>query len=204
MSDMWSRLLSGSHYFGLEQSRGQNFRLFSVSFLGIWCRCYFRIWRFGRYHWAADFTHSIFQHQLQLQIQSTPVTPSSRLPDVWRRSRHRTPGQERSPSTRPPQCLHAPRSDPLYHVKPCSQQTNWTELNWTVCSARTAALQPINFVTLTRATKNASRNWVNITQVSSVQFVCCEYGFTLQVAAVVARNRVAAAVVCNWRLLSSE
>ena len=128
MSDMWSRLLSGGHNFGLEQFRGQNFRLFSVSVLGIWCRCYFRIWRFGRYHWAADFTHSIFQHQLQLQIQSTPVTPSSRLPDVWRRSRHRTPGQERSPSTRPPPCLHAPRSDPLYHVKQCSQQTNWTEL----------------------------------------------------------------------------
>jgi len=53
-------------------------------------------------------------------------------------------------------------------------------------------------VTLTRATKNASRNWVNMAQVSSVQFVCCEYGFTLQVAAVVvARNRVAAAAACD-------
>ena len=31
-------------------------------------------------------------------------------------------------------------------------------------------LQPINFVTLTRVTNNASSNWVNLVQVSSVQF----------------------------------
>ena len=36
------------------------------------------------------------------------------------------------------------------------------------CSARTAALQPINFVTPTRVTNNASCNWVNLVQVSSV------------------------------------
>ena len=62
-------------------------------------------------------------------------------------------------------------------LKPCSQQTIWTELN---CSARTAALQPINFVTLTRATNNASCNWVSLVQVSSVQFswsIYCEHGF---------------------------
>jgi len=34
----------------------------------------------------------------------------------------------------------------------------------------TAALQPINFVTPTRLTNNASCNWVNLVQVSSVQF----------------------------------
>ena len=62
-------------------------------------------------------------------------------------------------------------------LKPCSQQTIWTELN---CSARTAALQPINFVRLTRATNNASCNWVSLVQVSSVQFswsIYCEHGF---------------------------
>jgi len=32
-------------------------------------------------------------------------------------------------------------------------------------------LQPIKFVTLTRVTNNASCNWVNFVQVSSVQFV---------------------------------
>ena len=37
-------------------------------------------------------------------------------------------------------------------------------------SARTAALQPINFVTVTRVTNNASCNWVNMVQVGSVQF----------------------------------
>jgi len=46
------------------------------------------------------------------------------------------------------------------HVKPCSQQTNWTKLN---CS------QLNNFVTLTRVTNYASCNWVNLVQVSSVQ-----------------------------------
>ena len=34
----------------------------------------------------------------------------------------------------------------------------------------TATLQPINFVTPTRVTNNASCNWVNLVQVSSVQF----------------------------------
>ena len=38
-------------------------------------------------------------------------------------------------------------------LKPRSQRTNSTELN---CCARTAALQPINFVTLTRVTNDAS------------------------------------------------
>ena len=50
---------------------------------------------------------------------------------------------------------------------------NWTELNWTEfanCSARTAALQPINVVTLTRVTNDASCNLVNFVQVRSVQF----------------------------------
>ena len=53
-------------------------------------------------------------------------------------------------------------------VKPCSQQTNWTELS---CSTSTAALQPINFVTLTRVTNNASCNWVNFVQVSLVRLL---------------------------------
>jgi len=39
-------------------------------------------------------------------------------------------------------------------------------------------VQPINFVTLTRVTNNASCNWVNSVKVSSVQFVCCERGLT--------------------------
>ena len=39
-----------------------------------------------------------------------------------------------------------------------------------VVQRRTAALQPINFVTLTRVTNSASCNWVNLVQVSSVQF----------------------------------
>ena len=38
---------------------------------------------------------------------------------------------------------------------------------------RTAALQPINFATLTRVTNNASCNWVNLLQVSSVRFGSC-------------------------------
>ena len=38
------------------------------------------------------------------------------------------------------------------------------------CSARTAAPQPINFVTLTLVTNNASCNWVSLVHVSSVQF----------------------------------
>ena len=50
---------------------------------------------------------------------------------------------------------------------------NADELN---CSARTTALQPINFVTLMRVTNNAWCNWVNLVQVSSVQFICCEHG----------------------------
>ena len=40
--------------------------------------------------------------------------------------------------------------------------------------SRSATLQPINFVTLTRVTNNASCNWVNLVQVSSIQFHCCE------------------------------
>ena len=42
-----------------------------------------------------------------------------------------------------------------------------TELN---CSARTAALQPIILVMLTRVTNNASCNWVSLVSVTSVQF----------------------------------
>jgi len=38
---------------------------------------------------------------------------------------------------------------------------------------RTAALQPINFATLTRVTNNASCNWINLLQVSSVRFGSC-------------------------------
>jgi len=63
----------------------------------------------------------------------------------------------------------------LLRVKPCSQHTNWTELN---CRACTAAMQPIDFATLTRVTNNASCNWVRAVQFSSVQFACCEHGFT--------------------------
>ena len=40
----------------------------------------------------------------------------------------------------------------------------------------TAALQPINFVTLTRVTNNASCNWVNLVQVRSVQFSSPTFG----------------------------
>jgi len=49
-------------------------------------------------------------------------------------------------------------------------------LQFTNCSTHTAALQPINFVTLMRVTNNAWCNWVNLVQVSSVQFTCCEHG----------------------------
>ena len=35
---------------------------------------------------------------------------------------------------------------------------------------RTAALQPINFVTLTRMTNNVSCNWVHLVKVILVQF----------------------------------
>jgi len=49
-------------------------------------------------------------------------------------------------------------------LKPRSQRTSSTELN---CCARTAAMQPINFVTLTRVTNDASYNWVILVQVSS-------------------------------------
>ena len=44
-------------------------------------------------------------------------------------------------------------------------------------SLRTRELQPINFVTLTRVTNNASCNWVNSVRVSSVQFGLCEHAF---------------------------
>jgi len=46
-----------------------------------------------------------------------------------------------------------------------------TELDWTAaCELEFAQLKPINFVTLTHVTNDASRNWVNVVQVSSVQF----------------------------------
>jgi len=80
--------------------------------------------------------------------------------------------------------------------RPCSQQTNWNELNWNAVrelpqtcwesGINSPALHcspaAINFVTLTRVTNSASCNWVNLVQVSSVQFssvqfVCCEHGF---------------------------
>jgi len=38
-------------------------------------------------------------------------------------------------------------------------------------TAVAAALQPVNFATLTRVTNNASCNWVNLVPVSSVQFI---------------------------------
>ena len=47
------------------------------------------------------------------------------------------------------------------------QRPKWIELN---SSLRTRELQPINCVTLTRVTNNASCNWVNSAQVGSVQF----------------------------------
>jgi len=50
-----------------------------------------------------------------------------------------------------------------------SSQTPVCELQFVNCSP-TAALQPINLVTLTLVTNNASCNWVNLVQVSSVQF----------------------------------
>ena len=60
------------------------------------------------------------------------------------------------------------------HVQPKWHQSRVhstrTELEFANCSAHTAALQPINFETLTRVTNNASCNWVNLVQVSSVQF----------------------------------
>ena len=46
-------------------------------------------------------------------------------------------------------------------------ELNSSELDW---SSRTAALQPINFVTLTRVANDASCNWVDLVPVSSVQF----------------------------------
>jgi len=44
------------------------------------------------------------------------------------------------------------------------------ELDWTELLARTAALQPINFVTQTRVTNSTSCNWVNLVHVSLVRF----------------------------------
>ena len=57
-------------------------------------------------------------------------------------------------------------------LKPCSQRTNWTELNCVrELQCAHCSLQPINFVMLTRVTNNASCNWVNLVQVSSVHSV---------------------------------
>ena len=39
-------------------------------------------------------------------------------------------------------------------------------------------MQPINLVTSTSVINNASCNWVNLVQVSSVQFGCCKRGLT--------------------------
>ena len=49
-----------------------------------------------------------------------------------------------------------------------ADELNCTERQFANCSARAAALQPIGFVMLARVTNNASRNWVNLVQVSSV------------------------------------
>jgi len=51
-----------------------------------------------------------------------------------------------------------------------ADELNLTELNW---RSRTAvrALQPMNFVTLTRVTNNASCNRVNLVRVSSVHLL---------------------------------
>ena len=88
----------------------------------------------------------------------------------------------------------------IVRLKLCSQQTNWTELRAN-CSARIAALQPINFVTLTRVTNNASCNWVNLVQVSSVQFVCCAVNtaFSYRLFACVRRWSLVRGLLCiRW------
>ena len=54
----------------------------------------------------------------------------------------------------------------------CPRIENDASLQFTVYE-----LGPINFVTLTRMTNNASCNWVNLLQVSSVQFGGCEPSF---------------------------
>ena len=69
-------------------------------------------------------------------------------------------------------------SQPLVDcLKPCSQQTNWTELN---CSSRTAALQ--------QCSQSASWRWrawpitrrvIGSTWWRSVQFVYCKNGFSV-------------------------
>jgi len=48
-------------------------------------------------------------------------------------------------------------------VKPCSQQTNWTELK---CSSQPCSQSTSWVVTLTLATNNASCNWVNLVEVN--------------------------------------
>ena len=92
-----------------------------------------------------------------------------------------------------PRCIavvNKPRWRSTSCIKPCSQQTNWTErnsgarrvldpcsrkrANWRSRTLRTADLQPINFVTPTRVTNSASCNWVNLVrsvQLSSVRLL---------------------------------
>ena len=93
-------------------------------------------------------------------------------------------------------------------VKLCSQQTNRNELEFANCSARTAALQPINFVT---PSASCRPNWVNLVQVSwvrrlwiaplesisrvqfsSVQFVRGEHGLTA--TALDSRSKMASSI----------
>ena len=56
----------------------------------------------------------------------------------------------------------------------CELYFSSVQLHWKacvrICSAGTAALQPIKFVTSTRVANKALCNWVNLVQVSSVQF----------------------------------
>ena len=71
----------------------------------------------------------------------------------------------------------------------------WIELNRI---ARTAALQPINFVTLTRVTNDASWNWVNSLQVSSVQFSSPTVNTVLEGEIKVAHTRLPSVGFRSW------
>ena len=80
-------------------------------------------------------------------------------------------------------------------------EQNWIELNCGYivnCGARTAALQPINFVTLTRVTNDASWNWVNSLQVSSVQFSSPTVNTALEGEIKVAHTRLPSVGFRSW------
>jgi len=86
-------------------------------------------------------------------------------------------------------------SQPLVNcLKPCSQQTNWTELN---CSSRTAALQ--------QCSQSASWRWrawpitrrvIGSTWWRSVQFVYCKHGFSVFTWSRTARTTASWSSVC--------